>query len=124
MSLIEVTIAGALLAIGAAGTLSAWGTVTTLLERQRRLTDATYLARSSVERLLALAPGDAALAPGKHAAGRFDVFGTLVADGGYVVRHEIEGDKPGPGFVKLTVVVAWDDVLGSRSTNLATFRER
>jgi prepilin-type N-terminal cleavage/methylation domain-containing protein len=124
LSLIEVMVAGALLGVGAAGTLSAWGTVTTLLERQRRVTDATSLARSSIERLLALAPGDPALDPGDRIDGHFDVFGAPLKDGGYIVRHKIAANQPAAGFIKLTVDVQWSDLLGSRSVTISTFRER
>lgn len=123
MSLIEVMVAGMLLAVGAAATLSSWATVSSLLERQRRLTDATGIARSSLERLLAAAPGDPALAPGTRVAGRFDIFGA--ADpAGYEVRHTVVGNRPGPGFVELTVLVEWKDRFGAKSTRLTTYRER
>jgi prepilin-type N-terminal cleavage/methylation domain-containing protein len=51
-TLIEVLIAGAILIVGAAGLLSAWSTTTALMETNRRVVEASALARSKAEELL------------------------------------------------------------------------
>lgn len=123
MSLIEVMMAGALLAVGAAGTFSAWSTVTGIMEHQRRLTDASAVARSQLEWLLSLPSGDQALESGSHPIGAVDVFGASDPNG-YRVTHVVVGSKPGPGFIELTVAVGWTEKFGDRQTTITTYRER
>jgi Tfp pilus assembly protein PilV len=125
MSLIEVTVAGALLAIGATAVISGWSTVNNVLQHQRRSVEATSIMRSQVERLLSLAPGDPKLAPGTSDLGTFDVFGQpKPPPQGYSVSTVIAGDTPGPGFIAMTVVVHWAERGAERETRLMTFRER
>lgn len=123
MSLIEVMMAGALLAVGAAATFSAWSTVTGIMEHQRRLTDATGVTRSQLEWLLSLPAGDPGLASGTRQLGAVNVFGSPDPNG-YRVDHAVVGNKPGPGFIELTVVVRWTEKFGERQTTLTTYRER
>lgn len=123
MSLIEVMVSGALLAIGASAMLSCWSTVMTVLVHQRRLSEATNVCRSHLEELLGRAPGDAALAPGTTSAGTLNVFGQPDPRG-FRVTYVVRGDTPGPGFVSVTVRAEWTENSGTRSTELLTFRER
>jgi len=125
MSLIEVMVAGALLAVGATAVVSGWSTVNNVLQHQRRSVEATSIMRSQVERLLSLAPGDPRLAPGTADLGTIDVFGQpLPAPRGYRVSSIIAGDTPGLGFIAMTVVVRWAERGADRETRLMTFRER
>jgi type II secretory pathway pseudopilin PulG len=123
MSLIEVMVSGALLAIGASAMLSSWSTVMTVLVHQRRLSEATNVCRSHLEELLGRASGDPDLNPGTTAVGSVNVFGAP-DPAGYRVTYIVLGDTPGPGFVSVTVRAEWTENAGTRSTELLTFRER
>jgi type II secretory pathway pseudopilin PulG len=125
MTLIEVTVAGALLAIGAAGILASWGTVTGVIEHQRRFSEATNLTRMQVERLLVLPADSAPLSPGTYNVGNVDAFGTPTgaSPAAYVIQYEVR-TKPAPGFVEITVTTSWTEKNGAKSTSFNVFRER
>ena len=127
MSLIEVTIAGSLLAVGAAALLSAWSTIGGILEHQRRLGEATNIVRTQLDAVLGLPAGDAALTAGAHNVGFRDVFGGVGPSANnvfYAVDYDVAADTPGPGFVSVTVRARWSERGVPRSTSLLSFRER
>jgi Tfp pilus assembly protein PilV len=125
MTLIEVTVAGALLAVGAAGIIASWGSVMGVLEHERRFSEATNLTRMQVERLLVLPADSAPLSPGSYTAGNFDTFGQPTAAGpsAYLIKYDVR-TKPAPGFVEIVVTTSWTEVNGNKQTSFNVFRER
>ncbi len=129
MTLIEVMAAGAMLAVGAAGILSGWGSLNNVLIHQRRVVDATSICRSSMESMLILKSDDTRLNGAIVNKGRYDVHMNKLAagspeyDAGYDVRHIIKSSTPSLGFVSITVLVTWDENGTSRRIELETFRE-
>jgi type II secretory pathway pseudopilin PulG len=100
-TLIEVLIAGTILVIGAAGLLSAWSTTSGLMETNRRVVEATSLARSKADELLRV-PFPSLLSSSET---RVDGFG-VVGAGPYTRKWTVV-QSTAIGGKKVTVDVQW-----------------
>ena len=125
VTLIEVTIAGALLGIGVAGIISSWATTTGIIEHQRRFAEGTNLSRTALEQLLLLPSNSADLSPGTHTLPTWDAFGQPAAGAtAFTTSYEVHADTPTDGFIEIVVTTSWTERSGTRSTSFNTYRER
>ncbi len=123
-TLIEVTIAGTLLAVGMAGLLTSWGSVMGILEHERRFAEATNLARTQLDKMLIYDAGAPALSPGAVAVGHVDAFGQATPGVGYDVGYIINNNRPSVGNIEVQATVSWLERSGPKQTSLLTYRER
>jgi hypothetical protein len=126
-TLIEVTMAGAILAVGAAGVLAAYSTTMGLIEHQRRLATAVNVTASRLEELLVADAASTLLAPGNNGPEIVDGLGRPVGIAGgdsYEVRWSVTEDEPAPGYIQLVVETRWVELRGSRFTRFAAYREQ
>jgi prepilin-type N-terminal cleavage/methylation domain-containing protein len=128
-SLLEVMIAGSLLAVGITATLASFDSVRNVASRNRHMTQALHAAESVAESMLALEQADAALAAGVHVTPprRFDAVGqevdpTDTTRGIYVVSWEVVPNTPIEGLRRVTVTVDWQTGEGAGFTNLVFHR--
>ena len=107
-TLLEVMVAGALFLIGTSAVLSAWRSVTSLMELQRRSADAVAVADDTLDDLRLRQRDSADLNVGNHVR-FFDVarrpVPAAVVDG-YTVQWVVE-DSQGLTFRRLDVTVLW-----------------
>jgi len=123
-TLLEVMVAGALFLIGTSAVMSAWHSVTSSMELQRRSTDALAVADDTLDDLRLRQRDAADLTVGTHVR-FFDVdrsaVGSAVKDG-YTVQW-IVGDSSGLTFRRLDVKVSWKGFDGRPHTiAFTTFR--
>jgi type II secretory pathway component PulJ len=124
-SLLEVLIAGALLAIGVAATLAAFDGVRGVVVRNRHMTQALHAAESVAESMLALDASHEALSAGAHSGTprRFDAVGQEVAAsdttrGIYAVDWNVQPNVPVDGIRRITLTVRWNALVGDGDTQL------
>ncbi len=126
-SLIEVMVAAALFAVGIAAILTAFGSLSGLIEHQRRLGTAALIAQSTVQELQSRPATHADLAAGRHtplvvdADGRV-VGGTIARTDRYRVEWTVRPDVPVTGSREVVVVVVWTEGAGQRSFSLVVYR--
>lgn len=126
-TLIEVTMAGAILAIGATGVLAAYSTTMGLVEHQRRLASAVNVTSSKLEDILIADTGSPLLTPGTNGPEILDSLGRPPALGSaesYEVRWTVTEDRPAAGYLEIVVETRWVELRGSRFTRFAAYRER
>lgn len=108
MSLIEVMVAGALLAIGMTAILSSFSTYSKLIAHQRMLMDAAFVAQSELQRLQSLKPAHTDLTPGVHGTLTVDANNQLAANGRYALKWTVTKQKPTPRSTEIRVVVTFE----------------
>ena len=125
-TLIEVMIAGAILAVGATAVLAAYSTTLGLIEHQRRLVSAVDVTQSKLEELLACQTTSPELAAGSHAPETVDQLGRAAAAGpeAYTVEYDITMGNPSAGYMLIVVQTSWHETKGARFTKFAAFREQ
>lgn len=125
-TLIEVTMAGAILAVGATGVLAAYSTTMGLVEHQRRLATATNVTASKLEDILIADPASSLLTPGTNGPEILDGLGrppVLGASETYEVRWTVTVGRPSSGYAEVVVETRWVEMRGSRFTRFAAYRE-
>ena len=125
-SLIEVMVAGAILAVGSTAVLSAFRTTEGMIEHQRRLSAAVNVSQSKLETLLAAdAATSTIIGAGSHGPDVVDVFGRLTAPGpeSYSVDWTVSSGVPSSGYMLIVVQTTWMESRGLRFTKFAAFRE-
>jgi type II secretory pathway pseudopilin PulG len=126
-TLIEVTMAGAILAVGAAGVLAAYSTTMGLIEHQRRLATAVNVTSSKLEDLLVAGKASSLLTPGTNGPEILDGLGRPPPIGStdtYEVRWTVTADVPAAGYLQIVVETRWVELRGSRFTRFAAYREQ
>ena len=123
-TLLEVMVAGALFLIGTSAVLSAWHSITSMMELQRRSTDALAVADDTLDDLRLRQRDAADLTVGSHVR-FFDVnrraVGSPVPDG-YTVDWVVDENR-GLTFRRVDVTVSWNGFDGRpHSIVFATFR--
>lgn len=124
-TLIEVTMAAAILAVGAAGVLAAYSTTMGIIEHQRRLATAVNVTASKLEDLLVAAPVSALLTSGTNGPEMLDGLGRPPAIGNtdiYDVRWQVTPNVPAPGYLQIIVTTQWVELRGARFTSFAAYR--
>ena len=122
-SLIEVTMAAAILSVGAAAVLGAYSTTMGLIEHQRRLSAAVNVTQSKLEDLLVASSTSPLLAPGANGPDIVDALGRAPIGGEtYEVRWTIETGVPSPGYISVVVETTWAETRGPRFTRFAAYR--
>jgi Tfp pilus assembly protein PilV len=112
MSLIEVMVAAALLGVGLTAVLSSFGVYTRLVARQRHYLEAAFVAQSTLQRLLAVAPEHFDIATGDHPDIVVNSANEADAAGGYIVSWTVTDAKPTPRARLVTVrVVYFEDAV-------------
>lgn len=125
-TLIEVTMAGAILAVGAVGVLAAYSTTMGLIEHQRRLATAVNVTASKLEDILIADPSSSLLTAGTNGPEILDGLGRSPALGAtetYEVRWTVSTGTPAAGYVEIIVETRWVELRGSRFTRFAAYRE-
>lgn len=126
-TLIEVTMAAAILAVGAVGVLAAYSTTMGIIEHQRRLTSAVNVTASVLEDLLVASPTSSLISPGAHgpeilnSLGRPPSLGTTET---YEVRWQVNSGRPATGYMEVIVETRWVELRGTRFTRFAAYREQ
>lgn len=118
--------AGALLAVGAAGVLAAYSTTMSLIEHQRRLAAAVNVTSSKLEDLLVANASSPLLAEGQNGPEILDALGrppSLGATETYEVRWTVTIDTPAPGYIGIVVETRWVELRGTRFTRFGAYRE-
>lgn len=118
--------AGAILAVGAAGVLAAYSTTMGLIEHQRRLATAVNVTASKLEDLLVADPTSSLLATGTSGPEILDGLGRPPALGSsdtYEVRWTVTSGVPAAGYMRIVVETRWIELRGPRFTRFAAFRE-
>lgn len=126
-SLIEVTIAAAILAVGATGVLAAYSTTMGLIEHQRRLSAAVNVTASKLEEILIASGSSALLTAGTNGPEIVDGLGRPPPIGAldtYEVRWTITNDVPAPGYLEVMIETRWQESRGARFTRFAAYREQ
>ena len=123
-TLLEVMVAGALFLIGTSALLSAWHSVTGLMDLQRRSADAVAVADDALDDLRLRQRDSSDLTVGNHVRFFDDArrpVSAAVPDG-YTVQWVVD-DSRGLTFRRLDVTVSWRGVDGRvHKIAFATFR--
>ena len=122
MSLIEVMVAGAIFASGAAAILSATANYMNVIEHERKLADAW--------RILQAEAGHARTLPDSHAAWTTAATTTVNELGlpaapsvaKFTVTTKPATNKPHAGARQMTIVVSWAERAGARSASVVIHR--
>lgn len=123
MTLLEVLIAGAVFATGAAATISATATYMNVMEHERKLNTAWRILQGDAGRLRALSDADAAWRA--DSSSTFDALGAplpAVAAGEFVVVRTLALDAPIAGARQLRLEATWDERQGRRGALLVIHR--
>ena len=126
-TLIEVMVAAAMLAVGAAGVLSAFRTGEALIEHQRRLSAAVNVTQSKLEDLMAAdASTSPLLAPGAHTPDIVDGLGRATSPSAeaYTVDWTIQDSVPASGYMFITVRTTWMESSGAHFARFTAYREQ
>jgi hypothetical protein len=128
-SLLEVLVAGSLLAIGVTATLAGVDSVRSVVVRNRHMTQALHAAESVAESMLALDASHEMLRAGAHTdtPRRFDAVGQEVAAsdtarGIYAVDWNVQPNTPVGGIRRVTLTVRWNMPIGGGDTQLVFHR--
>ena len=123
-SLIEVTMAAAILSVGAAAVLGAYSTTMGLIEHQRRLAAAVNVTQSKLEDLLVARATSPLLNPGGNGPDIVDALGrSPVGSDTYEVRWTVSTGVPAAGYLQIVVETTWVETRGTRFTRFAAYRE-
>ncbi len=107
MSLIEVMVAAALLGVGLTAVLSSFGVYTRLVARQRHYIEAAFVAQSTLQRLMAVAPDHFDLAVGQHDESVVNASNEADANGGYIVSWKVTAATPTPRTHLISIRVVY-----------------
>lgn len=121
MSLLEVMMASAIFAAGAAAVISATATYSNVQEHERKLTNAWRILQGDAARMRGL--GDAAVEWSADSTALYDAVGnTVVADPAFTVERTVELNEPFSGARRLTLTARWQERVGPRSSSLVMHR--
>lgn len=121
-SLIEVMIASAMLGIGLAAVMSAYGSAASLESHQERVTSALHLAESRMEDLLLLYPDASELTAATHGPLGFTRDGAPAATTPFFQVGWTVSAGPIPRSRRLEVTVTWAEPRGAQSLTLVSHR--
>lgn len=121
-SLIEVMIASALLGIGLAAMMTAFGQATALESHQERVTAALHLAEGQLENLLLRYPDSPDLDVATHPPLGFTADGTPTTTAPYFNLEWTVSAGPIPRTRRVQVTVTWTEPRGAQTLSLATHR--
>lgn len=121
-SLIEVIISAAMLGIGLAAVMTAYGNASNLGAHQARVTTAMHLAEAELERDLLLYPDADELKAVAHPPQHFDVDGVPTAGASFYALTRAVAAGPIPKTRRITVTVSWSEPTGAQTLTLSTHR--
>lgn len=121
MSLIEVMVAAALFGMGMAAILTAFSNYPRLMDHQRRLLDAAFVAQSTSQRLQGLKRNHPDLTVGSHTGGTVNEHAIPAADGRYAVTWVVTNDIPIAGTIEVRVNVAYQ-TFAAQNLELVVYR--
>ena len=120
-SLIEVMIASAMLSIGLAAVMTAYGSAASLESHQEKVTQAMHLAEARMEELLLMYPDDAQLGIGVNTGSTFNADGNPGGTAFYTVGWTVAAG-PIARTRRLEVRVTWVETRGAQELVLVSHR--
>ena len=126
-TLIEVVVAGAILAAGAAAILTSYFTLMGVAEHQRRLSTAVHVTQGKLEEVLN-ASASADILTGDHtfvvdAVGQKLALSAYPAADSYFVTCSVAANTPSAGHMTATITTEWTETRGTRSTQYVVVRD-
>jgi prepilin-type N-terminal cleavage/methylation domain-containing protein len=121
-SLIEVMIASAMLGVGLAALMTAYGQATSLESHQERVTAALHLAEGHLENLLLRYPDSPDLSASTHPTLGFTADGTPTASAPFFNLTWTVSPGPIPRTRRIDVTVTWTEPRGPQTLSLSTHR--
>ncbi len=120
-SLIEVMIASAMLSIGLAAVMTAYGSASSLESHQEKVTQAMHLAEARMEELLLMYPDDADLGIAANTGSPFNAQGNPGGTAFYTVGWTVAAG-PIARTRRLEVRVSWTEPRGAQQLVLVSHR--
>ncbi len=116
-TLIEVSVASAVIAISLAGLLQGATAYQRAAEHQTRTTQAIACMETVSEELLGTSDADPRLDDGSHSA-QYDRHGRIVSSGGYyLVNWNVTSGVPFAGQRMIRISTSWQEASGRRGIN-------